>query len=107
MHHRIALACALAVATSTAAAHDTGVAPRASNNPAEVALTLGTGNQFPLHESGVGFEYLVRSGCRRGDDAQHQPVALQRVGDAPNALWLRAKARPDQALSCWAQLSPF
>jgi len=66
---------------------------------------LGTGNQFPVHESGVGFEYLERSGCR--SDAHGQPVALQRVNNAPHALWLSAKVRSDQPLSCWAQLSPF
>ena len=38
---------------------------------------LGTGNQFPVHESGVGVEYLVRSGCRSATQAQ--PIALQRV----------------------------
>jgi len=92
-------------ATSCARAHDTWFAPRASNNPAEVALMLGTGNQFPVHETGVGFEYLVRSGCR--SDPQGKPIALQRVDDAPTALWLRAPAPQDQPLTCWAQLSPF
>ena len=102
----VALAGVLAAAGSGASAHDTWFAPRASDSPAEVALMLGTGNQFPLHESGVGFEYLVRSGCR--SDAQgSQPIALQRVDDAPTALWLRAPARPDRPLSCWAQLTPF
>lgn len=99
------LACLLAAAASAAGAHDTWFAPRASGDPAEVALMLGTGNRFPLHESGVGFEYLVRSGCR--SDAQGRPIALQRVSDAPTALWLRARARGDKPLSCWAQLSPF
>ena len=66
---------------------------------------LGTGNQFPVQETGVGFEFLVRSGCR--GDAQAKPIALQRVNDAPTALWLRAPVRSDQTLSCWAQLSPF
>lgn len=105
-HLRLAtLACALATAGSCAWAHDTWFAPRASKKPGEVALMLGTGNQFPLHESGVGFEYLLRSGCRHG--AQGRPTPLQHVGDAPTALWLRVPARADQALSCWAQLSPF
>jgi hypothetical protein len=98
-------ACALAAAGSCAWAHDTWFAPRASSKPTEVALMLGTGNQFPVHESGVGFEYLVRSGCR--SDAQGQALALQPVNVAPTALWLRAAVRADQALSCWAQLSPF
>src|SRR5262245_8435477 len=99
-------AIAVALAAHIAAhAHDTWFAPRASANPAEVALTLGTGNQFPVQETGVGFEYLVRSGCRH--DAQGPAIALQRVDDKPTALWLRAKARADQPLSCWAQLSPF
>ena len=100
------LAGALAICTASACAHDTWFAPRASSKPTEVALMLGTGNQFPLHESGVGFEYLERRGCR--SDAQgSQPIALQRVDDAPTALWLRAAARSDRPLSCWAQLSPF
>ena len=67
---------------------------------------LGTGNQFPVHESGVGFEYLARSGCR-SDAPGSKPIALQRVDDAPTALWLRAPVRGDQPLSCWAQLSPL
>ena len=66
---------------------------------------LGTGNRFPLHESGVGFEYLVHSGCR--SESNGRPIALQRVGDAATALWLRAGARGDRPLTCWAQLSPF
>jgi hypothetical protein len=99
-----ALAGVLTAATSCAQAHDTWFAPRPSSSRSEVALMLGTGNQFPVHDSGVGFEYLVRSGCRH--DAQRKPIALQRVGDAPTALWLRAPARADQALSCWAQQSP-
>jgi len=101
----ITLACALAAAGPCVWAHDTWFAPRASSKPSEVALMLGTGNQFPVLESGVGFEYLVRSGCR--SDAHGKPIALQRVDDAPTALWLRAPARIDQPLSCWAQLSPF
>jgi len=101
----ITLACALATAVACAWAHDTWFAPRASTKANEVALMLGTGNQFPVLESGVGFEYLVRSGCR--GDGLGRPIALQRVDDAPTALWLRAPARVDQPLSCWAQLSPF
>jgi hypothetical protein len=103
----VALAGALAVAGTGVCAHDTWFAPRASGNPAEVALMLGTGNHFPLHESGVGFEYLVRSGCRSSDAQGSKPIALRRVDDAPTALWLRVPARNDQALSCWAQLQPF
>ena len=99
------IACALLAAASCARAHDTWFAPRVSNNPAQVALMLGTGNQFPVHETGVGFEYLVRSGCR--SDLRGKPIALQRVGDTPTALWLRVPARKDQPLSCWAQLTPF
>jgi len=103
--HPHILACVLATAASVVCAHDTWFAPRVSDKPGEVALMLGTGNQFPVHESGVGSEYLVRSGCRH--DAQGQPIALKRVGDARTSLWLRAAARVDQALSCWAQLTPF
>jgi hypothetical protein len=98
------LACVLAAA-SCARAHDTWFASRPSSKPSEVALALGTGNQFPLYDTGIGFEYLVRSGCR--SDVHDQPIALQRVDDAPAALWLRVRARDDQPLSCWAQLSPF
>jgi hypothetical protein len=102
----LALAGALAAAGTGVFAHDTWFAPRASSNPPEVALMLGTGNHFPLYESGVGFEYLVRSGCRSAAQGG-KPIALHRVDDAPTALWLRAPARNDQALSCWAQLQPF
>ena len=100
-----AIACVLVASATGASAHDTWFAPRGSAKAGEIALALGTGNQFPIHESGVGFEYLVRSGCRQAQQAQ--PIALRRVDDAPTALWLRASARTDQALSCWAQLAPF
>jgi Domain of unknown function (DUF4198) len=97
-----ALALALAGAALPASAHDTWFAPQpAAAGP--VALALGTGNQFPLLESGIAAKYLVRSGCRSGDAA----VALQPAGDAPNALLLHALAEPEQALTCWAQSTPF
>ena len=99
------LAAALVACSMAASAHDTWFAPRPSGSPNEVALTLGTGNQFPVQETGVGIEYLVRSGCR--SDARDRPIALQRVDDKPTALWLRASARSDRPLSCWAQLTPF
>jgi hypothetical protein len=70
-----------------------------------VALALGTGNRFPLLESGIDAKFLVRSGCR--GDVGERTIALQPMGNAPNALNLRVQAADTHSLSCWAQTTPF
>jgi hypothetical protein len=100
-----AAAAALAAAVTTAHAHDTWFAPLPSHAPGHVALALGTGNQFPVHESGIGIEHLLYSGCR--SEPGSAPVALQRSADAPSALHLRVRAERAQALTCWAQTAAF
>lgn len=95
-----AAACAL-----PAHAHDTWFAPLPADAPGSVAFALGTGNQFPVHESGIDIQYLLFSGCRH--EPGSAPIALQRTADAPTALKLRVRAEPGQPLSCWAQTAAF
>lgn len=98
-------ALALAAAAHGAWAHDTWFAPLPSGTQGGVALALGTGNRFPVHESGIDIQHLVHSGCR------HEPgsalLALQRTADAPTALHVRVRAERGLPLSCWAQTSTF
>jgi len=100
-----ALAAALAAGLSAAHAHDTWFAPLPADPQGGVALALGTGNQFPVHESGIGIQHLLYSGCRH--EPGGTPLALQRTGDAPTALNLRVRAERGLPLSCWAQTSSF
>jgi hypothetical protein len=99
-----ALALAAAWAAGTAHAHDTWFAPLPGETRG-VALALGTGNRFPVHESGIDIRYLLDSGCRH--EPGGPPIALQRVADAPTALHLSARAEHGLPLSCWAQTAPF
>lgn len=98
----LGLAGALGGFAGPAAAHDTWFEPR----PA-LRLALGTGNQFPKQETGVGEEYLVAQGCR---SASAGTSALRRVADEPHALLLEPLRRPaaaGEAYSCWVQLTAF
>jgi hypothetical protein len=94
-----------ALAAAPAAAHDTWFELRAPVR-GELRLALGTGNQFPVKETGVDAKYLVSSGCRGAGGGR---IALRRVGNEPAALLLGPMrgARAGEALSCWAQLEPF
>lgn len=96
----VAAACAL-----PARAHDTWFAPLPADAPGSVALALGTGNHFPVQESGIGMQYLLYSGCR--GELGRAPLALQRTADAPTALQLRVRAEAGQPLTCWAQTASF
>ncbi len=99
-------ALALAIASATPAlAHDTWFAPLPADARGGVALALGTGNQFPVQESGIDMQHLLYSGCRR--EAGGAPLTLQRVADAPTALQLRVRAERGAPLSCWAQTAAF
>jgi hypothetical protein len=100
MHLRPALlAAALACAATVAAAHDTWfeALPGAG---ATRQLALGTGNVYPLQESGIDAKYLVEQGCRAGRVA----TTLQPLRNEATALVLRAAPG---ATTCWAQLAPF
>lgn len=63
-------------------------------------LALGTGNQFPVHEIGVGANYVVRQGCSGPKGA----LPLTSLSNTDTALVLGAAA---VATDCWAQLEPF
>jgi hypothetical protein len=101
----LAVATAWAACLGTASAHDTWFAPLPNGTGGGVALALGTGNQFPVHESGIDIKHLLYSGCRH--EAGGKPLALQRAADAPTALQLRVRAERGLPLTCWAQTSSF
>ncbi len=99
------LAACAALALPPAAAHDTWFEARPAVR-GQVRLALGTGNQFPVRETGVDTQYLASSGCL---GAQSGRLALRRVADERTALLLEPMRRPadGEALACWAQLEPF
>src|SRR5512134_3182960 len=101
---RTAIVIALLSSGVGAHAHDTWFAPL-SGDGGNIALALGTGNQFPVHESGIDIQYLLDSGCRH--EPGSAPIALQRTADAPTALHLRVRAERGLPLSCWAQTASF
>lgn len=99
---RLALAAALALAGGGAKSHDTWFEPLpASAGVGAQLLALGTGNQFPVFEVGVGANFVVRQGCRRGAGA---PQSMTPLRDDPAALVLRVPAGPPVPASCWVQL---
>jgi len=99
--HRCFAALCLAAA-GTAAAHDTWFEPLKAR-PGEVVVALGTGNQFPLHETAIGDEFVRHSGCRSGDAA---PVKLNAVRYTDAAVVLRSAVDGGGA-TCWAELVPL
>ena len=88
------LALAALIAAGPVLAHDTWFAP------ADDTLALGTGNVYPLQESGIDARYLARDGC--GSEAG--TTRLTPLRNVDNALIVAAPAGP---ASCWAQLTPF
>ncbi len=98
------LGLALAATALGAGAHDTWFEPQ-PGPPGQLLLALGTGNQFPRHETGVGAEFLARQGC---SSAAGHALALRAERNAADALLLRPAGPPAAtASSCWAQLQPF
>lgn len=94
------LLCALLLASAApASAHDTWFQPEDSDALGRVTLALGTGKRFPLQETAIGAEYLLRSGCGEAG-------ALEPVGQRDTALLLRTPSA-GAGLSCWAQSQPF
>ncbi len=105
----LALGVALAGACTPASAHDTWFERlSAAGAHGQPLLALGTGNQYPGHETGVGAEYLQQQGCHGvsapASGAVGGSTVLVPVRNAKAALWLRA---PAAAPGCWAQLTPF
>jgi hypothetical protein len=94
------VAAACAALTPPASAHDTWFERLSPAGAHQVLLALGTGDAYPLFETGVGAEYLVQPGCRGA--AGDAPLLPLRNGKT--ALVLRA---PAGAQSCWLQLTPF
>ena len=95
------------VMAARTAAHDTWFAVAPARSGGEAVLALGTGNRFPVQESGVATAYLDRSGCRLHDGNR---VALDPLREGPTALTLRSASQGRAAaggLSCWAQLVPL
>ncbi len=96
---KMLLALTLALATHCAAAHDTWF-ERLPAEDGAVRLALGTGNRFPVQESGIGAQHLVHSGCR----AARLATTLRPLRDEATSLLLQAA--PGMA-TCWAQSEPF
>ena len=100
----ILTAAVLALAASGAQAHDTWFQPLiAAPGAPRVELALGTGNRYPVQETGVGAEYLERQGCQ-GLDGQAAERPMQPARNIDHALVLRV---PLAAARCWAQLVPL
>jgi hypothetical protein len=98
MSRLLLLLCAV-LTCSQARAHDTWFERRPAADGA-LQLALGTGNVYPVYDSGIDAKYLVESGCRAGQLA----TRLQPLGNEPATLLLRGLS---QAATCWAQLAPF
>jgi hypothetical protein len=94
---RTLLAAALLACAGPATAHDTWfeAAPGAGWR-----LALGTGNQFPVQEIGVGANYVVRQGCAGPNGA----LPFKALSNTDTALLFAA---PVDATSCWVELEPF
>jgi hypothetical protein len=86
----------LALCASAVQAHDTWFAPQAAN-----ALTLGTGNRFPVMELAVDDKYFAQRGCIAADG---KPRALDKQRFADTATHLRTAAG---AAACFVQLDAF
>jgi hypothetical protein len=104
---RLALFVVLLLCASTAArAHDTWFeklpTPRGQAS-AHGQLLLGTGNRYPVQESGVDMVYLTQQGCKT-NTAASPAEPLSKVRNMDTALVLRA---PTNAHTCWAQLQGF
>jgi hypothetical protein len=100
---RIAVVLAMLCGAGGACAHDTWFATQPADARDGLALSLGTGNQFPRFETGIGYQYLLKSGCRA--DAHGATRPLQRAAETPSEL--RLSVRGERPASCWAQLTPF
>jgi Domain of unknown function (DUF4198) len=97
-----------------AAAHDTWFQAAPAARPA--TLLLGTGNRFPVFESGLAMEHLQHHGCaahsalaaRGAAAAEPLAPAATPAGQPPDALRLHLPpATPAQPVSCWASLVAF
>lgn len=96
---RLGAGVLLAALACPAQAHDSWF-ERLPGGAAQPLLQLGTGNQFPVRETAIGAEYLVRQGCQGAAGG----LGLTAVRYTPSALLLRA---PALATSCWVQLTPL
>lgn len=96
---RLGAGVLLAALACPAQAHDSWF-ERLPGASAQPLLLLGTGNQFPALETGIGAEYLVQQGCAGAAGVG----GLTAVRNAKTALLLRAAAG---AQTCWVQLTPF
>ena len=114
---RLAAALALTLATGAARAHDTWfeTLPAGPGSSGTALLALGTGNQYPVQETGIDAHYLVSRGCwaaaatSAGPPTRTQaggaaPLALKALRNTPTSLLLQA---PKTATTCWVQLTPF
>jgi len=104
----LALLAAVVLGTATAPAwgHDTWLSPRPANGRGEWLLALGTGQQFPQHQTPVAPALVRKSACQRDDLLK---LALRPHSLEKSALWMRVRMQgsPASALSCHVQLMPI
>jgi Domain of unknown function (DUF4198) len=100
--HAGTLLC-LALACSSAGAHDSWFEPRTTPAGAPT-LAFGTGNQFPMLETAVDFPYVVRHGCSTGAGPTQAMRALRLASDA---LLMDPPAGAPAGRVCWIALTPF
>jgi hypothetical protein len=111
-HARWLASATLVFGAASADAHDTWFerVAAAKGSDMHAQLLLGTGNRYPVQESGVDMIYLARQGCHRSasdaesSNSNSNTVALSKVRNTDTALLLHAPAR---AHTCWAQLQAF
>lgn len=101
---RMRLACRLAPLllaglAGMAAAHETWFAPGPDAAAPRTRLALGTGEQYPVHQSSPGLQPAPQAACRLAD-GRVQAMSVAR--DTPAALLLDAPAAG--ARQCWASV---
>jgi hypothetical protein len=90
---------ALSCIAAAAHAHDTWFAPNGASSA--TALTLGTGNRFPVMELAVDDKYFAKRGCVAADGT---PRRLDKQRFADTATHLRTAPG---AAACFVQLDAF
>jgi hypothetical protein len=99
MRARDLLLTIITLATPAAWAHDTWF-ERLDTDDAAPRLALGTGNRFPVQESGIEAKFVADGGCR----AARITTSLRPTGQAEHALQLHAAPG---ATTCWLQTTSF
>lgn len=96
----------LALWAGQAAAHDTWLSLEAAPSKDLLEFSLGTGEHFPLRQSGHARESVVRSGCI---GPQGHALPLRVHAETPTGLLMRVSAAQGvhTPLACWAETRAF